>query len=344
LKNPSPFKIALITSIVLGVIFAVPLYLANNNALTTIIWSLGFIPFTFITIRFILNYFIYDKIKLLYNSIQKQKTQKLDSGAVFTKLDENPIDTIDEEVRNWAESHNEEMAQLKQLAEYRREFLGNVSHELKTPITNIQGYIHTLLDGAMYDQSVNEKFLLKAAKSTDRLEFLVEELLNISRLEQGSLSLKLGEFDVVESCNTIIDSLESKAEKASITLNLDADSKKPIVVSGDKNLIDQVLTNLIVNGIKYGKKGGSVNISFQSLNDQIIVEISDDGIGIKEDQIDRIFERFYRVDHSRSRAFGGTGLGLSIVKHIVEAHEQSITVNSTPGEGSTFSFTLNKAN
>ena len=227
---------------------------------------------------------------------------------------------------------------------FRREFVGNVSHELKTPIFNIQGYIHTLLDGALYDEEVNIKYLNRTVKSIDRMISIVSDLEVISSLEFNQGELDISNWDIIQLLQEIMDQNEMKAKKSSVTLGFDKDSYSPIYVSADRDQIHHVVTNLIVNSIKYGKENGATEVRVLSMGDHILVEVSDNGIGISQDNLPRLFERFYRVDKSRSRKEGGTGLGLSIVKHILEAHNQTINVRSTDDVGSTFSFTLAKSN
>ncbi len=226
---------------------------------------------------------------------------------------------------------------------YRKEFLGNVSHELKTPIFNIQGYIHSLLDGELDDKELTRHFLNKAAKSADRMEHLVNDLLAISELESGSDKLDLETFDVYELIQDIIEALEFKAREKDITLGFKVGCNPPFFVRADKKKIRQVFVNLITNSIKYGKPSTQTLIGLYDMDKNYLIEVSDHGIGIEEEHLSRLFERFYRVDKARARDEGGTGLGLAIVKHIIEAHNQTINVRSTPGVGSTFGVTLSKA-
>jgi two-component system phosphate regulon sensor histidine kinase PhoR len=228
------------------------------------------------------------------------------------------------------------------LETYRKEYLGNVSHELKTPIFNIQGYVSTLIDGGIYDESINIEYLKKADKSVDRMIHIIDDLETISQLESGSLYLEKEKFDLVALTKDVSDQIELSATKKNISIHISEDSKKSIKVIADKFRIRQVFVNLITNSIKYGRDGGKTLIRFRVIEDKAIVEISDDGIGIESQHLPRLFERFYRVDKGRSREQGGTGLGLSIVKHILEAHEQVIEVESQVGVGTTFRFTLSK--
>jgi len=227
--------------------------------------------------------------------------------------------------------------------EYRREFLGNVSHELKTPLFTVQGYLSTLLDGAMNDKNVRKKYLERAEKGVERLIYIVEDLDMISKLEMGDVNLELSKFNIVELIQNVFDLLEMKADKKNIILMFDRKYNKPITVFADQEKIQQVLTNLVMNSIKYGKENGTTEVTIEDLvNDKIIVRFRDNGEGIEKQYIPRLFERFFRVDKSGARSEGGSGLGLSIVKHIIEAHGEKIYVESEFGKGSEFSFTLEK--
>jgi two-component system phosphate regulon sensor histidine kinase PhoR len=238
----------------------------------------------------------------------------------------------------------EEIERLNELENYRKEFLGNVSHELKTPIFNIQGYVSTLLDGGLEDKTINRDYLVRAMKSVNRMIAIVEDLQTITQLEKGELEIDEERFDVIALAKDVIDSEGLKAEKKKISLELANASSLQVFVMGDKFRIRQVIANLVVNSIRYGKENGKTTIKVSDAGEKIIVEVADTGIGIPKEHLPRVFERFYRVDKSRSREQGGTGLGLSIVKHILEAHGQTIDVMSTEGAGSVFSFTLKKAN
>ena len=233
---------------------------------------------------------------------------------------------------------------LKVREEYRKEFLGNVSHELKTPLFTVQGYISTLLDGAMNDKKIRKKYLERAEKGVERLIYIVQDLDMIAKLEMGDLNIEIVSFDIVNLVQNVFDLLEMEASKKDILLLFDMKYNKPIMVLGDREKIEQVVINLIVNSIKYGKEKGSTEVSIENLtDDKIIVRINDNGEGIEKKNIPRLFERFFRVDKSGARSEGGSGLGLAIVKHIIEVHEEKIYVESEFGVGSEFSFTLKKA-
>ena len=231
------------------------------------------------------------------------------------------------------------------MEEYRREFLGNVSHELKTPLFTVQGYLSTLIDGAMDDKTVRKKYLKRAEKGVERLIYIVEDLDMITKLESGDLNLEVSDFDIVDLIQNVFDLLEMKADKKKIELAFENERIQPIIVHGDKDKIQQVVENLIVNSIKYGKEGGLTEVAIVNLTkEKVLVRITDNGEGIEKQNIPRLFERFYRVNKSGSRSEGGSGLGLAIVKHIIEAHKEKIYVESEFGIGSEFSFTLEKAN
>tara|TARA_B110000008_G_scaffold242481_1_gene250888 strand:- start:1981 stop:2967 length:987 start_codon:yes stop_codon:yes gene_type:complete len=325
------FKSSYIISILIGV-FATAFLVFASNDVKLLHLFLFFIAISIFSYSLIKKY-IQKRIEVLYRTIQNQK---LDTANSFD------LDTSEEDVKKWLRERQAEMEHLKDTVKFRREFLGNVSHELKTPIFNIQGYILTLLEGALEDEEINRKYLLRTQKSVERMISIVEDLESISHLETNVEKIKFEEFDIVSTCASVIDSLEDKAKKNTISLVFDKEYKS-ILVSADEQKINQVVTNLLVNSIKYGNEGGLTKVRFFDMDDAVLVEVSDDGIGIEELHLARLCERFYRVDGSRSREKGGTGLGLSIVKHIIESHKQTLNIRSTVGVGSTFSFTLKKA-
>lgn len=309
--------------------------------LTIIAGAIVLFVLIYLITNYFINNFIYEKIKPIYKAILNTN---ISNKELRRNLENNDfISKVKNEVAGWDKDKTKEIDQLKQLEKYRREFLGNVSHELKTPIFNIQGYILTLLDGGLEDPLINRLYLERTEKSITRLINIVEDLESISRLESGVLKLEYETFDIVSLIHDVFEMQEMLAEKHNIKLAFSRNYEKKIMVNADKKRMTEMMNNLIVNSIKYGKKNGTTTISFFDIGDQIIIEVTDTGIGIAEKDISRVFERFYRTDKSRSRDQGGTGLGLSIVKHIIEAHEQTISVRSKPGEGSTFTFTLNKA-
>lgn len=340
-KNLTPRAISLYTALLVSAIVGIITLLFKSNWLEL----LAIIVLVFVSSYFVflyaLEFFIYRKIKLVYKNIHNLKTQKADGNS--PTLSSDPIANVSNEVMDWAADKKTEIDQLKKLEKFRKEFLGNVSHELKTPIFNIQGYILTLLDGALDDKEVHVHFLKKAAKSIDRIATLVEDLEAITQLESGELTMEMETFNILDLVQDVFDSLESKASEKKITFDFKEGTKYAFIVEADKDRVQQILINLITNSIKYGKTGGKTVVGFYDMDENILIEVTDNGLGIEEEHLARLFERFYRVDKSRSREVGGTGLGLSIVKHLIEAHKQTINVRSSLGVGSTFGFTLTKA-
>lgn len=258
-------------------------------------------------------------------------------------IESDSLGRVENEVREWVAKKEEEIDSLKELENYRKNFLGNISHELKTPIFSVQGYIHTLLDGGLQDDHVNRRFLTKAANNIERLETIVSDLEIIAKLEAATLQLELQSFDIKQLTQEVMDEVEVQAQSRNINLKLKNGADQSFMVEADREYIRTVLVNLIVNSIKYGKENGQTQMAFYDMENYILVEIADNGIGIAEKHLKHLFDRFYRVDKSRSRERGGSGLGLSIVKHIVEAHNQTVNVRSTAGLGTTIGFTLQKA-
>ena len=292
--------------------------------------------------RYTLEKFIYEKIRLIYKTIRNRKISK--DNDKTSSLKGKTIETVYQEVAEWGETKSKEVEELKRMAQYRREFLGNVSHELKTPIFNIQGYVLTLLDGGLEDPTINKEYLLRTEKSINRMIAIVEDLETISQLESSELQLSLKKTDILALTREVMEFLEIKARKRNNNIYFGGNYEKPVYILADKERLRQVLINLIDNSIKYGNQdNGSTKISFFDMDENILVEVTDNGNGINETELPRIFERFYRTDKGRSREQGGSGLGLAIVKHIIEAHEQTIHVRSTQGVGTTFAFTMKKA-
>lgn len=345
MKSSSPRKmaiiIALISSIILAITHIVLDYPINQNHYLKLAFSVLFIFIgIYIIVYYLLNSFIFEKINPIYKTIQNLN---IPDKELKKNLEEKDIIAeVNNEVKNWADKKTQEISQLKQMAKYRKEFIGNVSHELKTPIFNIQGYILTLLDGGLYDSNINQKYLEKTEKSINRMISIVNDLEAISQLESGELQLEYSEFNIVKLFKEIFESQELRSKEKNIELKLNTNTDKPIFVNADREQIDHLITNLIVNSINYGINNGITEVSFLDMDENILIEITDNGLGISSNEIPRIFERFYRIDKSRSRNSGGTGLGLAIVKHIVEAHNQTINVRSTLNEGTSFAFTLKK--
>ncbi len=302
-------------------------------------FALGVAAFSFFVIQYRVEHFIYRRVKKIYDDVSL-----LESSTFRTQPVTTDMATLMDEVKKFASDKKVEIEMLKVREEYRREFLGNVSHELKTPLFTIQGYLSTLLDGAMSDKSVRKKYLERAEKGVERLIHIVQGLDMISKLEVGDLHLEMAEFDIIKLIQEVFDLLEIEAAKKDILLLFDMRYNKPIIVKADAEKIEQVVINLVMNSIKYGKDKGSTEVSVENLTDhKIIVRIEDNGVGIEKQHIPRLFERFYRVDQSGSRDAGGSGLGLAIVKHIIEAHGEKIYVESQFAVGSEFSFTLERA-
>lgn len=303
---------------------------------------IGLVTFSasFLMINYSVRKYLDDKIRIIYKSIKTSKVPK----AHEKKLNRISLETANKEVQEWSEGKKKEIEDLKKMAAYRREFLGNVSHELKTPIFNIQGYVSTLLDGGLDDKQINQKYLERTEASVARLISIVNDLEKISTLESGELILDITRFDIGSLIKDVLEFLEIKARKYNKAVVTGFDISKGYYVRADKERIKDVLINLFENSFKYGNpEAGKTTVNIFDMYDRLLIEITDNGPGIEASQLQRIFERFYRIDKSRSSELGGTGLGLSIVKHIIDAHEESINVRSNIGIGTTFAFTLRKA-
>lgn len=340
IKNLTVAQVSIILTIVVSLISALAFYLHRHVPLA---WWLPLIfvlfGITFLLIYFILQILVFKRINLVYKIISN--SNKVKTGESW--LDTNKtIDQVQKEVEEWTENTSLQLQNLKSLEDYRKNFLGNISHELKTPLFSVQGYLHTLLEGGMYDEKVYKRYLKRAAKNVERLESIIEDLETIGRLEGGDSILNLSNFDFKDLCIEVIEDLQLHAEDRNVKIKLKIGESPNIVVSADKQKLRQVLNNLIINAIRYGNENGIVSIAYHDLNKYILVEVTDQGEGIKEEHLKHLFDRFYRIDPSRSRELGGSGLGLSIVKHIIEAHNQKVMVKSTVGVGSTFSFTVAK--
>lgn len=313
-------------------------YLGHVNWFLLLVFFLASYVFSFLITQYRVEQFIYKKMQQIYQNVRLLETTTMTSTQVT-----NDMATLTREVEKFAEGKKLEIEELQVREAYRKEFMGNVAHELKTPLFTVQGYILTLLDGAMDDENVRIKYLERAEKGVERLIYVVKDLDMITKLETGDLDLNMEDFDVIEVIQSVFDLLEMKAAKKDISLSF-ADDYSPMMVHGDKERIQQVITNLVVNSIKYGKNGGTTEVDLEDTDqEKLILRISDNGEGIKNEYLPRLFERFYRVDKSGSRKEGGSGLGLSIVKHILENHNERIKVESVYGVGSEFSFSLKKA-
>jgi two-component system phosphate regulon sensor histidine kinase PhoR len=340
-KNLSPRQIALFTALVLAIPESILVFLVEKNW----IWALASFALIFgasyFLINFMLERFIYRKIKLIYKFINKTKATKREEIFYKYVLPRKSIDDVREDVEAWATANEQELELLRKNEQFRREFLQNLSHEFKTPVFAIQGYVDTLLAGALANPDVNKKFLEKTAKNVDRLTHLLNDLDQISKLERGELVLYRENFVIQDLIRDVFESLLVKAERMNIQCQIKKGCEAPLTVFGDKEKIRQVIINLVGNSIKYGRINGNITASmYKTDGKHILIEITDDGIGIGERHLPRLFERFYRTDEGRSIDVSGSGLGLAICKHIIEAHGQTIHVRSTEGVGTTVGFTL----
>lgn len=348
MKFEKPKLAAFITSLITGFAVALAiwftLYLAESFLRPWVVLTIAttVAGIAYIVALYTNQQYVYSKVKLIFKTIHEIKAgteREEDQIARSTNLT-----MVEKEVAEWAEERKAEIAELNEREAFRREFIGNVSHELKTPIFNIQGYILTLIDGGLEDPNINMKYLKRASKSIDRMINLIQDMDTLNKLESGILEVKKKIFDIDKLIRDVMDMLEDSAKRREVKLIVK--NKKRVdgyMVLADPNRIEQVLFNLIINSIKYGKKDGKVEVDIYDLEDRYLIEINDNGMGIPERDVPRIFERFYRVDKSRTRDAGGSGLGLSIVKHIIDMHKETINVRSAEGVGSTFSFTLRKA-
>ena len=337
------YKFATISSAYISLFLTILLVLTHFFIIKIpIIYSVLVVVSSFLFAFFVLQYrvekFIYKRVKKIYDDVSLLENSSFRNQSITTDMA-----TLTKEVQKFAKDKKLEIETLKIREEYRREFLGNVSHELKTPLFTVQGYLLTLLDGAMDDKNIRKKYLQRAEKGVERLIYIVKDLDMITKLETGDIHLELSDFNIVEVIQNVFDLLEMRAAKKNITLTFDRKYNAEILVFADQEKIQQVVTNLVMNSIKYCKENGTTEVSIEDLvNNKIIVRVTDNGEGIEKKHIPRLFERFYRVDKSGARSEGGSGLGLAIVKHIVEGHDEKIYIESEYGVGSEFSFTLEK--
>lgn len=328
----------LITIFLTGFLVSYLIYKEQLEWFVPILFAISCFVVSFTIIQIRVERFIYRRVKKIYDDVTLLESSSFSSKPVTTDMK-----TLTQEIEKFAEDKKIEIDTLKIREEYRKDFLGNVSHELKTPLFTVQGYILTLLDGAMNDKKLREKYLTRASKGVERLIYIVRDLDLITKLEVGGLKLELESFDIIELIQNVFDLLEMKAAKKNISLTFDMEYMHPIFVHADREKVQQVISNLLVNSIKYGHANGTTEVSVENLiKNKVIVRVTDNGEGIPKEHIPRLFERFYRVDQSGSRSEGGSGLGLSIVKHIIEAHDEKIYVESEVDVGSEFSFTLEK--
>lgn len=354
MKIRSPFLFSIILSFVISSLLVITIFVFSKKGLGEFIPLLILFVFTcvisFFSIYLFVRLFLFKKLKNLLEKIHGLSENPAKNLPEPSEL----FDRLTAGVSLLEKERKEEMEQVNRLETHRREYLGNVSHELKTPVFNIQGYIHTLLDGGLNDPSVNKNYLERAENNVDRMINIIKDLETISQLESGELKLEWEEFDLGLLVQDVVENEKLRAHAKGMTLVFDngkqddlpdsssARRQHSIFVYADKFRIRQVLTNLIDNSIKYGKQNGETRLKISDAGEKVFVEIADNGIGIASEHLPRIFERFYRVDKGRSREQGGTGLGLSIIKHILEAHKEQIQVMSTEGAGSVFTFSLEK--
>jgi len=340
-NNLSPRQLSLLGALILSIPISLCIFILQKD------WRDGAITFaiiftgSYLLLLSIIQNFIYRKIKLIYKFINQTKASKKEEMYYKYILPKKSIDEVSDDVEDWAEQRSGELEMLKKNETFRKEFLQNLSHEFKTPVFTIQGYVDTLLQGAMDNPETNKRFLEKAAKNVERLVNLIQDLDEISRLEMGEINLHKQYFVIQDLVKEVFETLSWKGDQKNISFSIKKECEKPLAVFADKEKIRQVITNLIDNAVKYGKHQGSVVASMYNTDGKnILVEISDDGIGIPEKHLDRIFERFYRTTEGRNRDATGSGLGLAICKHIIEAHDHTIHVRSKEGVGTTIGFTL----
>ena len=338
-SNFNPYKFSLLSSIYIafGAYFVI-----NYNDLSISIESVlvSFIIFvlSFLILQLRVRKLFFERVRQIYKDLEFESDSLIKTSTI-----DSDINSFAEDLEEFVKLKRTEIETLKKEDIYRKEFVGNVAHELKTPLFSVQGYISNLLDGAMDDKELLKKYLKRAEKSVDRLTFIIKDLDLITQLESSTLKLEVTSFDIVKLANEIIEDLEISASKRNIKIIFDKIYDADILVEADRNRIEQVMINLITNSINYGSEKGTTEISFESIEEKLIVKVNDNGEGISEEDMPRLFQRFFRVDVSRSRSQGGSGLGLAIVKHIIDAHNENIYVQSTVGIGSEFSFSLKKS-
>jgi two-component system phosphate regulon sensor histidine kinase PhoR len=342
-KNLSPARLAFFISLIITLLVSMFLFFFTRNLQDILITFAVVGIVSYLLIYYVIERFIYRKIKLIYKFISQTKATKREEYFANELLPQKTIEEVRDEVTKWAEERKVEIERLQNNEQFRREFLMNLAHELKTPIFAAQGYIDTLLNGAIHDDNVNITFLQKAGKSIDRLSDLVTDLDEISKIESNQLPINKSTFMIQDLIKDVYEELSHKATIKKIKLGIKKGCEQDIEVVADLLKIKQVLVNLIENSINYGKENGETNAGVYIVDSkQVFIEITDDGIGINDEHISRVFERFYRTDSARSRNAGGTGLGLAIVKHIVEAHNHSVTCRSKLDVGTSFGFTLDR--
>ena len=336
-KNPYQFALISASLIAIGNYFILLLFYGYTSK--NLIISILIFIISFIIIQYRIQGFLFKRFKELYQDLDMLDSTQINKSSISTDMD-----SLMKNIEEFAKNKKIEIEALKLKEQYRKEFIGNVAHELKTPIFTIQGYISNLLDGAMDDKELLNKYLKRTDNSVERLSYIIKDLDLITQLESSTMNLNISSFNMINLIFNIFDHLEIKSSKRNIKLVFDKKYNNEILVSADKERIGQVLTNLLVNSINYGRDKGTTEVSINDLTkEKLIVRVTDNGEGISKKHLPRLFERFYRVDISRSRKHGGSGLGLAIVKHIIDAHNENIYINSKPGVGSEFSFTLQKS-
>jgi len=313
---------------------------AGSSWISIVIYTIVSFLLTYLIVRLLGEKYIFRKIKLIYKVISDSKDSL--EGVELHNSNSSSLEDVNSQAVVWAQDTAKELSSLKTLENYRKQYLGDVSHEMKTPLFSIQGYLLTLIEGGLSDEKINIKYLKRAAENVNRLQAIVEDLELINELESGAKGLEYTNFDIRELTESIFNDMAFSAREKNIELLFKPGADKAFQVYADKGKIRQVLINLISNSIKYGTPDGRTKVSFYDMEDRILVEVSDNGIGISDKDIKHVYDRFYRAEKSRSREVGGSGLGLAIVKHILEAHNQNMSLRSTDGKGSTFGFTLNK--
>jgi two-component system phosphate regulon sensor histidine kinase PhoR len=316
-------------------------YFRHNLFDLSITFGVSFVT-SFVVFYYLIEKYVYSKIKLIYKLIHNLKLGRDLREALGEHMSADPINDVEKEVKEWAREKKTEIEILRNQEKFRREFLSNISHEFKTPLFAIQGYIDAITDDDFDDTDMARQFLRKASRNVERLTYLIKDLDEISKLESGEMPINYTKFKINDLIKEVFETVELKAQKHGSKMIFKQKYDEPILVTADRDKISQVLVNLLDNSFKYGRENGTTAVSLFDLHDQVLVEVTDDGNGIEEKYLPRLFERFFRTDSSRSREIGGSGLGLAIVKHIIEAHEQTINVRSTEGIGSTFGFTLKK--
>lgn len=340
-KNPTPQQLSLFTALCLSIPIGASIYFLYKDEKTAFVFFIATFLSSYALFQYTLHKFIYRKIKLIYKYIYQTKANKKEEVYNKYVLPAKNIDEVTKEVEQWAEQRKAEIEILKQNEAYRKEFLQNLSHEIKTPVFAIQGYIDILMDEVFNNEAPTKKFLESTARNVERMVNLANDLDEITKLESGEQSLHKESFAIQNIIREVFDALSIQIAERNIACSIKKGCELPITVFADKEKIRQVIINIVINAIRYGKERGNIIISIYKTDEQhALIEVSDDGVGIAEEHLPRLFERFYRANRNRSRQYGGSGLGLAICKHIIEAHNQAMHVRSKVGVGTTIGFTL----